>query len=606
MVGSGMQYFVVLPDHETAAAAVDRLPPGSAQIMRHRSGRPWVAGRLAADRVLSAEDGDTRLAVVGHCSATPTELAAAAARISDVAQLDGLGTSWAGSYHLLASVAGRLYVRGSASGLRRVFHASLRGFVFAADRADVLAALLDAPLDRSSLALRLLDAVPHPLGERPVWRGIAAVPPGFRLTLSPDGLRHTVTRWWQPPEPVQSLAEGATALRQALEDSVKVRTRGLTAISCDLSGGMDSTSLTVLAAREQAQVTAFTMENDDQADDDAYWARKAAAHLPQVNHVVFPSHDVPGFFEELLEIDDVPDEPSIALLSAPRLRAGRERASAHAHLHLDGFGGDQVLSGHPAYYHDLLRSRPWSAFRQLRTVRLLTGFALGTSVRTLLDGSSYRRWLAAEAHALAGGQARRPRNELFDWGGSLRLPDWLAPDAADLVADALHEAAGTAEPLAPARGRHGDLLAIQEAGRMIRQFHQLVETPHYAQSSPFLDDQVLSACLAVRADERVTPWEFKPLVKAAMADVMPRELLQRRTKADGSMIAAEGFERSRRELAALWETSRLAELGLIRPEPLRELFRRPYTARLHEGAMPVALGCELWARAATASAPDRR
>ncbi|WP_431040610.1 asparagine synthase-related protein [Streptomyces sp. P1-3] len=606
MVGPGMQYFVVLPDHETAAAAVDRLPAGSTQIMRHRSGRPWVAGRLAAERVLLAENGDTRLAVVGHCSATPAELAAAAARISDAAQLDGLGASWAGSHHLIASVAGRLYVRGSASGLRRVFHASLRGLVIAADRADALAALLDAPLDRSSLALRLLTAVPHPLGERPLWRDIATVPPGSRLTLSPDGRRHAVTRWWRPPEPVLSLAEGATALRQALEDAVAVRARGAQAVSCDLSGGMDSTSLTVLAAREQARVTALTMENDDQADDDAYWARKAAAHLPRVNHVVFPGRELPGFFEDLLGVDNVPDEPSIAMLSAPRLRAGRERAIAHARLHLDGFGGDQVLSGTPAYYHDLLRSRPWRAVRRLRTVRLLTGFPLGSSVRTLLDGSSYRRWLAAEVHALSRGQARRPRNETFDWGGALRVPEWLAPDATDLLAETLHEAAGTAEPLAPTRGRHGDLLAIQEAGRMIRQFHQLVETPEYTQASPFLDDLVLNACLAVRPDQRVTPWEFKPLVKAAMADVMPSELLQRRTKASGSMIAAEGFERGRRELAALWDTSRLAELGLIRPQPLRELFRRPYTARLHEGAMPVTLSCELWARAAATSTPAHR
>ncbi|UNO38688.1 asparagine synthase-related protein [Streptomyces sp. MST-110588] len=450
--------------------------------------------------------------------------------------------------------------------------------------------------------------------------------PGSRLTLSPDGRQHTVKRWWQPPEPVLSLEAGARALRQALEDAVRVRTSGPEPISTDLSGGLDSTTLTALAVQDRASLTAFTMENDDAADDDAHWAKIAAAHLPHLDHVLFPGHELPGFYEGLTGLDDVPDEPSIALLSAPRLRAGRDRATAHgSRLHLDGFGGDQLLTGHPAHYHDLLRSRPLLALRRLRTQHLLTGTGhpAGSSVRTLLDGGSYRRWFTAGTEALAGGRPRRPRNPLFDWGDALRLPPWLTPEAVGLVTDALREAARAAQPLAPTRGRHSDLLAVQDAGRMIRQFHQLVEGAvgttaggpvgrtagrtdggrEFTPASPFLDDRVADACLSVRPEERVTPWEFKPLIKAAMADVLPGELLRRRTKGDGSTIAAEGFERSRRELAELWENSRLAELGLIDPAPLRELFRRPYTARLHDGAMPVTLGCELWARAAVPAGP---
>ncbi|WP_395508328.1 asparagine synthase-related protein [Streptomyces racemochromogenes] len=75
---------------------------------------------------------------------------------------------------------------------------------------------------------------------------------------------------------------------------------------------------------------------------------------------------------------------------------------------------------------------------------------------------------------------------------------------------------------AAARGRHGDLLGIQDTGRMIRQLHQVVAASDFTPVSPFLDDQVVQACLAVRPEQRATPWKFKPLVKAAMADVMPR------------------------------------------------------------------------------------
>ncbi|MFI9722366.1 asparagine synthase-related protein [Streptomyces sp. NPDC052396] len=599
MVGAGKQYFVVLPDDETAAPAAGRLPPDATHILTHRSGRPWVAGRLAEETILVAEHGANRLAVIGQCSATPAQLATAAATIGDPARLDRLGTAWAGSYHLLASVNGRLRVQGTASGLRRVFHGRLGTAVLAADRADILAALLHAPLDPAVLALRLLDALPHPLGDRPAWHNVSAVPPGSHLTLSPDGRGHTVGRWWQAPEPVLSLAEGAGALRAALEEAVRVRTRGTVAVTTDLSGGMDSTSITLLAARERPSLTAFTMENDDQADDDAHWARQAAAAVPGLHHIRYPGRELPLFFGGLAALDDIPDEPSTALLSAPRLHAVREKAVAHgSRLHLDGLGGDQLLSGHPAYHHDLLRSRPVIALNRLRVLHKLAGLPLDASVRTLLDGASYRRWFAAEAGALAAGRTRRPRHVAFDWGGVPGLPGWLTPEAVRLVTRTLRETAGTVSPLAPTRGRHNDLLAIQDAGRMVRQCHQLSDTAGFTRTSPFLDDRVIDACLSVRPERRVTPWEFKPLIKAAMADVLPPTVLTRRTKADGTTIAAEGFERHRRELAELWDTSRLAELGLIDPEPLRRLFRLPYTGRLHEGAAQTALAGELWARAA--------
>ncbi|MFJ9615016.1 asparagine synthase-related protein [Streptomyces noursei] len=595
MADAGWQYFVALPDDEGAAAAIGRFPTDGVRVLlRHRSGRPCVAGRLAEDRVLVAERGDTRLAVIGHCSATRDELATAADRIDEVADLDRLGLAWAGSYHLVASVRGHLRVQGTASGLRRIFHGELGTLTVAADRADVLATVLDAPLDPALLALRTLDVLPHPLGDLPPWRNVSAVPPGWYLALPQDGRRPLVERWWQAPEPVRSLNAGGQLLRQALEDAVRVRARGTRPISADLSGGMDSTSIALLAVRHRPSLTALTMENDDRADEDAQWARQAAAGLPDLHHIVYSSRELPRFFGGLTAVEGVPDEPSTAVLSAPRLRAVRQRALAHgSRLHLDGLGGDQLLCGHPAYHHDLLRHRPLLAAQRLRVLTQLRRSNWGTEARGLLDGHSYRRWFTDRAH----GRALRTPSPLSAWGHFPGLPAWLTPDARDLVTRTLRDTAATVEPLASTRGRHNDLLAIQDAGRMVRQCHQLTETGDFSHTSPFLDDRVIQACLAVRPEQRVTPWEFKPLIKAAMADVMPPEVLTRRTKGDGTTIVAEGFEAHRRELAELWDDSRLAALGLIDPGPLRELFELPYTNSLHQGAMQSALSCELWARA---------
>ncbi|MEU9040610.1 MULTISPECIES: asparagine synthase-related protein [unclassified Kitasatospora] len=591
----GEQYFVVLPDQQRAVAAADRLPPDATPLMSHRSGRPCLAGRISAGQFLKAEAGDTVLAVVGVCSATQADLDAQVERITDPAQLDELSLRWSGSYHLIASVGGRLRVQGTASGLRRISHGSLDGLTVAADRTDLLAELIGSTPDVGALALRLLENLPHPLPERSLWQGVETVPPGSWLSVPTDGRGATVHPWWRSPQAELSLAEAAVALRTELAAAVDARLALTTRLTGDFSGGLDSTSLLALAAQD-TPVVGFTMANDDQADDDLHWAELAAAELPHLKHVVFGSHEVPGFFAGLTDLEAVTDEPSVALLSTPRLRAMRELAVEHGStLHLDGLGGDQALTGHFAYYHDLLRRHPLMALRRLRTIRQLSRLDLGASLRTLLDGSSYPSWFTAELNALTSGRVRR-RNRVFDWGGGPAFPDWLTPEAAELVTAELRAAAERARPLDPSRGRHSDLAAIQDAGLLVRSLHQVVAQPGYSGSSPFLDDRVIAACLAARPEERVTPWEFKPLIKSAMAGVLPRRVLERRTKADGAMIAAEGFARHRLELDRLWQTSRLAELGLVDPAPLRELCRRPYASATHAGRMPVALSTELWAR----------
>ncbi|KJS59578.1 hypothetical protein VM95_26260 [Streptomyces rubellomurinus] len=591
----GEQYFVVLPDQQSAATAADRLPPDATPLMSHRSGRPFLAGRIVPGQFLTAEAGDTLLAVAGICSATQADLDAQARRITDPAQLDELSLRWSGSYHLIASVGGRLRIQGTASGLRRICHTRLDGLTLAADRADLLARLTGSEADLGVLALRLLAPLPHPLSERSVWRGVDTVPPGSWLSVPADGRGASVHTWWRPPRPELPLDDAATALRAELTGAVDARLAVTTRLTGDFSGGLDSTSLLALAAQE-TPVVGFTMANDDQADDDLYWAETAAAELPHLRHVVFGSHQIPGNFEGLAGIRAVTDEPNLALLSAPRLHATRELATGHGStLHLDGLGGDQMLTGTFAYYHGLLRRQPLEALRRLRTIRLLSRMDVGASLRTLLDGSSYRSWLTAEVDALASGRARR-RNNVFDWDAPMGLPDWLTPEARESALAELRAAAEQARPLDPGRGRHRDLVTIQDTGLLIRSMHQLSAQPGYQGSSPFLDDRVVAACLAARPEDRATPWELKPLIKRAMVGVLPPRMLERRTKADGSMIAAEGFAKHRLELDSLWQTSRLAELGLVDPAPLRELSRRPYTATTHGVRMLAALSVELWAR----------
>ncbi|MFF4906267.1 ATP-binding cassette domain-containing protein [Streptomyces sp. NPDC001260] len=109
----------------------------------------------------------------------------------------------------------------------------------------------------------------------------------------------------------------------------------------------------------------------------------------------------------------------------------------------------------------------------------------------------------------------------------------------------------------------------------MRQWDRMAARAGLPMASPFLDDRVIEACLAVRPGERVSPWRYKPVLSAAMRGIVPEECLRRSNKATASMDAANGLRDHRADLLALWEGSRLEELGLVDGAALRRLALRP-------------------------------
>ncbi len=594
MVGRTSPYFAVLPDVGALGSAADHLPEHHRRAA-HPSGRPWIVGELPDDQFLLVESGQRRLAVIGRCAASPDRLRAELDRLDDVSGLDRLARALPGSFHLVAVAGGRMRVQGSASGLRRVFHAAVGAARIAADRSDVLADLLGVSPDPDVLALRMFHGLPYPLNEASVWPGVEPVPAGHYLDLDLHGGGHRVVRWWRPPEAELDVAAGAPLLREALAEAVDARTRGGGVVSADLSGGLDSTPLCALASRGSAKVVALTLHSDLDTDDDLRWARIARRSFPSVEHVVFSSHDLPGFYAGLDGELPLLDEPSVAVMSAPRVLSRLRMAQEHgSRLHMDGLGGDQMLSGTPSLYHDLLRSRPLTALPLVRGHRLLLGLSLATTVASLADRRDLRAWFAATRRCVATGE--EPRNADFGWDVLPHCGPWLTAEARERVLARFDAAAESLEPLAPTRGRHADLASIRSAGRDLRLIHQVGGIGLPSAESPFLDDRVMEACLRVRHEGRTTPFEFKPLMKAAMAGVLPEEFLQRRSKTDGTTLAAEGFARQRDRLVQIWRESRLAELGLVDPEPLVERLMQPYSHRGPDWGMELTLTVELWLR----------
>ncbi|MEU7131949.1 asparagine synthase-related protein [Streptomyces sp. NPDC046261] len=553
--------------------------------------------------------GPRRLAVIGRCPVTADALAARAGRVRDVGDVERAARGLTGSFHLLASVGGRVRVRGSASGVRRVVHARVGGATVAADRADRLAEVTEAVVDERILALHLLaGSPPYPLDDRCLWQGVRGLRPHDCLLIEADG-RARAQRWWNPPEPELPAARGVPAVREALAGAVDACTAGGGTVSSDLSGGMDSTSLCFLATREaargRAKLVTLRWESLAPDNDDTAWAARAAAALPGTEHVTPDRDQWPLWYTDPTGLADIPtEEPGTWVRDSARIAATAELMTGRgSRLHMMGGGGDELFKAFPPYLHDYVRGHPLAAFARVRHHRAFQHWPLWPVLRQLADRSTFRQWLAAWADGLTGPPPAahgRPVPSMA-WGPDVRMPSWATGDAVRTVQRLLHDAAGSAEPLAPQRGQHVALAYVQAGGRGVRQLGQVFARLGLEYAAPFLDDAVLESALAVRVAERSAPGRYKPVLAAAMSGIVPDAVLGRSTKGEYSADFHAGLRRNRAALLELFDDSRLARTGLVDAAALRRSLLEVHPTPDALRSLGPTLGSEMWLRSPNAA-----
>ncbi|MET9292367.1 asparagine synthase-related protein [Streptomyces sp. NPDC003077] len=601
------EWFVVLADGEASFAAARALRPFASRVIRHASGRPWLMGRWPDRAMTFARAGDARVVVAGDCPANPLYLRERLTQVRTVAEAEKVVEGMPGSYHLVASAGGRVRVQGTLAAVRRVFRARAGGAVVASDRAEILARLTEADWDPQWLALRLTGvAMPFPLHETVPWRGVRAVPADHWLELGADG-QATERLRWRAPEAELSLPRGALVVRQALAAAVSARTAGVDTVSADLSGGMDSSSLAFLAARGPARVVTYRWAERDPADADARYAKLAAGRLPRARHVVDPA-DGPALCAGLgpkAAGDGEAGEPFGWVCSQGRIEhTARTMAGAGSRLHLTGHGGDELFrpGGH-THLHDLLRRRPLTALRQAWDYRIAARCSWMAALRALADRRTPADELAERVRHLTDPLSGLLTGMAVGWTAPLRMPLWATGEAVSAARALLTRAAAQAvPPLADWREQHEILLLARSTGVVIGQADRVSQAAGTRLAAPFLDDQVLEAALSVRPDERNRPSRYKPLLAEAMRGVVPRPLLDRGTKGEFGADFYQGLQRHRRELLDLMEDSRLAHHGLIDEGLLRRMLVRPDPTGAVSASLDATVACEVWLRAAEASA----
>ncbi|SCW45293.1 asparagine synthetase B family protein [Ancylobacter rudongensis] len=190
------------------------------------------------------------------------------------------------------------YLATDPGALRTLFFWTDRGRLLFATEQRGLFACPDVPreIDRDQMAAWLCMLPREPL--RTFFRGVNRVPPGHVVRWVAG--EATLERWWRPEElPVIHLPcdeDYEEALREALDEAVRARIGPGERIGSNLSGGLDSSSVTALAARQLAsqgrELTAFTAAPRhpqpairNRFTDEWPYAAEVATLYPNITHV---------------------------------------------------------------------------------------------------------------------------------------------------------------------------------------------------------------------------------------------------------------------------------------------------------------------------------
>jgi asparagine synthase (glutamine-hydrolysing) len=179
--------------------------------------------------------------------------------------------------------------------------------------------------------------------------GVQKLPGGSWARFRPDGTS-SVHQYWNVAEVAAQAAAGPPAdLAAVIEASITAHMVSDVPVSSFLSGGLDSSIITVLAHQADPGIDAYTItfRPEDQRleamPDDAIYARKVAARYGIDLHEIEISPDIVSMLPRIVDVLDEPIGDPAAINTLLMCDAARERG---VKVILSGMGADELFGGY--------------------------------------------------------------------------------------------------------------------------------------------------------------------------------------------------------------------------------------------------------------------
>jgi len=492
------------------------------------------------------------------------------------------------------SVRGRLLLARDRLGIKPLYYACTDGeLLFASEIKAILAAAAVRPALNQAVIPEFL-AAGFTAGPETFFRGVRKLLPGRTLSWSPaEGFAER--RYWRLPRDLDDsptpLEERAREVRVRLEAAVGSHLMSDVPLGLFLSGGIDSSGLAALMApMVAAPIRTFAVGFDDPEANELAYARLAARSVGAEHRevVVSPSQ----FFDALPNLVWHEDEP-IAFPSSVALYFVSRLAREHVKVVLTGEGADELFLGYNRY-----RVTAWNE-RLGRPYWALVPPPPRRKVRELIQRlpTSLRRYAGRTFLALEPG-SRSLFYENFAAFPLALQAELLANPGLLGDRDPYAEGIGCYEDGAGGtleRMSHADLQTYLV--ELLMKQDQMSMAASVESRVPYLDHAFVEHVTAIPGQFKLRGWQTKAVLRAALRDLVPREILTRRKM--GFPVPVGRWFRG-----PFWPVveelvlgPRAIERGLFEPSVLRRLAEEHRAGTAEHGARLWHLAnLEIWQR----------
>ncbi len=473
------------------------------------------------------------------------------------------------------------------------------GVLFASELKALLAALgSELSIEPGALVASMLYYwVPE---QRCAIRGVQKLPAGSWARFRPDGT-HEMHSYWRVQDVALAAAAGPAAdLRSVIEESVAAHLVADVPVSSFLSGGLDSSIITVLAHRAASEVDAYTItfRPEDQKleamPDDAVYARKVAAQFGIKLHEIEISPDIAGLLPRMVDILDEPIGDPAAINTLLMCEAARARG---VKVILSGMGADELFGGYRKHLACLMASR---YSRLPGPVKSGARFATDRLPVSIADrGLRYPRWAKRfMTFADLPEEARFRRSyTLYDPEGLAAL---VGPDLESQVDQVIDQH----------RAIYDDNELDDEVNRMCladsRLFMAGLNLTYTDRASmaasvevrvPFVDLIVAQAAFSIPGKEKIRGRKQKAALKDAAESWLPAEIVHRPKASFGAPLRAWVRNDLRELIGDVLVGGELVQAGMLRRQALQSLIADDQAGR-QDNAKQIwqLLSMELWYR----------
>jgi asparagine synthase (glutamine-hydrolysing) len=392
-----------------------------------------------------------------------------------------------------------------------------------------------------------------------------------------------IRRWYQILEPGTldiGEREAGQRFRALLADSVRIHLRSDVPVGTCLSGGLDSSSIVCLMARElEAEGNGAKVNSVS-----ACYDQKAVNERPFMEAVVERTHSVPHWcyprFEDAFALAEQitwhQDEPygSTSIFAQWSVFDAARRAGLK--VMLDGQGADEQLAGYHGcfsyYFASLIKDRRFATLICAMLQRKAWhGVSFAEQAHTFLLPllpARLARWLRRERQVLT-------------------QHDWLAGEALrPHLGRSPFETARESIGCPPVAGI-GDLCVVLTQSSnlaMLLHWEDRNSMAHGIEARvPFLDHRLVEFSIAIGDRHKIVGGDTKRVLRGAMGDLLPETVRKRRDKLGFTTPEEVWFRGPLRDLVFAGVEQTLARYpGLLNPHGVRA-----YSADMLEGRRPV-------------------